>query len=375
MGLLLLCHGAEPTRHESEGSVNMPAPQSPDLAVVKMKSSPAVVNNTSRTAVLLGAQRFNPTLGRVVASLGIKGRIALITAGWQEREREDEELSTHLGSNTVNLALHARGSVVFHQDKELAVAHRVRQDLLRHLQEIYRIRLEAAFEAERDVRAYDTPAAIRDEVTAASIEAIRSLDAWHLEQCARVRAEFDVRLEVTERAAIQRQRNDLKEQLKDCVGVAIAGGHVAVLINRLGIFDIDGLIGDRPVFAWSAGAMAISDRMVLFHDDPPQGRIARQVLDVGLGFVPQTVVLPEPERRLHMEAHDRVSLVALRFAPARCLAFPACSYVVWQGGRLHRAEGVVELGADGEHRPFLPLTEDPSEVSERRTKTRDRRSR
>lgn len=330
-------------------------------------------NNTSRTAVLLGAQRFDPTLGAVVGSLGIKGRIALITAGWQEREREDDELSTHLGSNTINLGLHARGGAVFHQDKELAAGHRERQDLLRHLQEIYRIRLEAAFEAERDVRAYDTPAAIRDEVAEASIEAIRGLDDWHLDQCARVRAEFEERFHVAERSAIARQREDLKKLLKDCVGVAIAGGHVAVLVNRLGLFGFDELIGDLPVFAWSAGAMAVSDRIVLFHDDPPQGRIARQVLDVGLGFVPMTVVLPEPERRMHMEARDRVSLMARRFAPATSLAFPARAFVVWQGGRIIRAEGAIELTADGDHRPFVPPDHDPSAMPNRRV--RDRRAR
>ena len=339
-------------------------------------SLPTVVNNTSRTAVLLGAQRFNPTLGAVVASLGIHGRIALITAGWQEREREDDELSAHLGGNTVNLGMHARGGAVFHEDKELAVGHREKQDLLRHLQEIYRIRLEAAFEAERDVRAYDTPAAIRDEVAAASIEAIRGLDTWHLDQCARVRAEFDAKFHVQQRRAIARHRAELQKLLQDCVGVAVAGGHVAVLINRLALFGFDELIGDRPVFAWSAGAMAVSDRIVLFHDDPPQGRIARQVLDVGLGFVPGTVVLPEPERRMHLEAKDRVSLVARRFAPAKCLAFPACSFVVWRDGRFERGEGVTELLADGEHRAFAPPNHDAAAMPDRRSKKpKDRRAR
>ncbi|MDP2342609.1 MAG: hypothetical protein Q8O67_16750 [Deltaproteobacteria bacterium] len=338
-------------------------------------STPPTAAKTSRTAVLLGAQRFNPTLGSVVASLGIEGRVALITAGWQEREREDDELSTHLGSNTVNLGLHARGGAVFHEDKELAAGHREKQDLLRHLQEIYRIRLEAAFEAEQAVRAYDTPAAIRDEVAAASIEAIRGLDTWHIDQCARVRGEFETKFHLTERKAIIKQRAELKKLLKDCVAVAIAGGHVAVLINRLGLFDVDDLIEDRPVFAWSAGAMAVSDRIVLFHDDPPQGNVARQVLDVGLGFVPSTVVLPEPERRVNLDAHDRIMLVARRFAPATCLAFPACSYVVWKDGRLQGAEGVIELTADGEHRPFQPPAAGSVVPERRAAKVRDRRAR
>ncbi|HWE24492.1 MAG TPA: hypothetical protein VG496_11210, partial [Myxococcales bacterium] len=78
--------------------------------------------------VLLGAQRFEPTLGAAVAELGVTGRIATITAGWQERELEDEELSEHLGRRTVNLRLHGRGEELFAADPELQAAHRERQE-------------------------------------------------------------------------------------------------------------------------------------------------------------------------------------------------------------------------------------------------------
>jgi hypothetical protein len=309
---------------------------------------------TSRTAVLLGAQRFEPTLGSVVKKLGIDGRIALITAGWQEREQEDEELSEHLGGRTVNLQLHQRGGAIFRSDKVIQAAHRERQTLLRHLQEIYRIRLQHAFEAERDVATYDTPAAIKEEVSASSVEAIRSLDAWHIGHCENVRADFESKVNVLERPEVARHRDDIKRMLADCSAVAIAGGHIAVLLNRLVMFGMAELIGDRPVFAWSAGAMAISERIVLFHDDPPDGRVARQVLDLGLGFVPNTVVLPEPERRLDLREGARVSVLAKRFAPARCLAFPARSFLIWNGSSISDASGVIELRKDGEHVPFVP---------------------
>jgi hypothetical protein len=46
---------------------------------------------------------------------------------------------------------------------------------------------------------------------------------------------------------------------------------VAVLVNRLRLFGLGDLVADKTVFAWSAGAMAVSERVVLFHDDPPQG--------------------------------------------------------------------------------------------------------
>jgi hypothetical protein len=318
-------------------------------------SSPVSSAVSAPLAVLLGAQRFDPTLGSAVSQHGIHGRFAMITAGWQEREPEDEELRAHLGGDAVNLRLHARGGELFKADPELAAAHRERQRLLRHLQEIYRIRLDHALDAESEVNRYDMPARMRDEMRTTSIEAIKSLDAWHLEKCQSVRDEFEARWKVLERDEVARHREEIKAELKDCVAVAIAGGHVAVLINRLMLFGLRSLIGDRHVFAWSAGAMAITDRIVLFHDDPPQGHIARQVLDVGLGIVPRTVVFPTPERRLNLEATDRVALLSRRFAPATCLVLPDRSYVTWTGSSYGNTSGVVRLGDGGESIPFAPL--------------------
>ena len=62
----------------------------------------------------------------------------------------------------------------------------------------------------------------------------------------------------------------------------IAGGHVASLLNRLKLFDVLGLAAGKPIFAWSAGAMVLTDRIVLFHDYPPYGSDIAQVLDAGL---------------------------------------------------------------------------------------------
>lgn len=313
-----------------------------------------------RTAVLLGAQRFDPTLGSAVALHGVHGRFAMITAGWQEREAEDEELAAHLapahgGKGAVNLNLHARGNALFAKDKELAKAHRERQVLLRHLQEVYRIRLDHASAAEHEVAHYDMPERMRDEMVSTSIEAIQQLDAWHLQKCQSVRDDFDQRMDVKNRPEVLKHVNEIKEILEGCAAVAIAGGHVAVLINRLMLFGLGDLIGARPVFAWSAGAMAITDRIVLFHDDPPQGQIARQVLDVGLGIVPRTVVFPTPERRLALDNTERISLLARRFGPATCIVLPDRAFVTWNGSSYGRATGAIRLAESGANIPLVPL--------------------
>lgn len=311
------------------------------------------MTNTPRPAVvLLGAQRFDPSLGAAVSELGVTGRIAIITAGWQEREPEDEELSAHLGERTVNLRLHARGDELFREDPALRDAHRERQSSLRHRQDFYRIRLEHELEADRVIRSRAAPPEILAEQVQASLDGIRELDQWHLELCARIRAEFESRWDLANRPSVVRHRRELAEILDGCDAIAIAGGHVATLVNRLVLFGVADLVQHRAVFAWSAGAMAISERVVLFHDSPPQGPEASEILDAGLGIIPGVVVLPEPERRLHLDRKDRVQRLVRRFEPALCLALPARSRVTWRDGAFSSAHDVLQLRPSGRTIPL-----------------------
>lgn len=307
-----------------------------------------------RAVVLLGPQRFDPSLGESVTKLGVTGRIAVISAGWQERESEDEDLAEHLGGRTINLRLHERAEEVFRADPGLKAAHRERQEVLRHRQDFYRIRLEHGLAAENVIRQRAAPADILADEDLASIDAIRSLDTWHLAQCARVRKEFEPRCDRPDSPALAKHRLEVAAVIKDCEAIAIAGGHVASLLNRLSMFEIGSLVGGRVVFAWSAGAMAISQRVVLFHDDPPQGPGASEVLDEGLGLAPRVVVFPEPEGRLRLDRQDRIELLARRFAPAYCLGFPARSRVIVKAGRFSSPQGVLCLRPDGTHGLFDP---------------------
>ena len=47
-----------------------------------------------------------------------------------------------------------------------------------------------------------------------------------------------------------------------------------------------------PVIAWSAGAMALADRIVLFHDRSPHGPGHPEVYGSGLSVVRDVVLLP-----------------------------------------------------------------------------------
>lgn len=303
--------------------------------------------------VFLGPQRMAPTLKRTMDSLGIRGPIAAITAGWEERESDDSELSDHLGGRTTNLRLYARIEEVFKRDPELFEAMRERHDAMRLLQELYRQRLAHAHLAARELLS-----AVEDNETALSdlygpeidhaISALRNLDAHHLKRVLAVHAEFEERMRPLERPEVVRHREELARELKGAEALCIAGGHVAILLNRLRLLGLMELWGDRPVIAWSAGAMVLSERIVLFHDSPPQGAGNAEVLEVGLGCVPGVVPLPHAKKRLRLDDGARVALFARRFAPALCVALDGESRIDWNGSELKLGAGTRALSDCGE---------------------------
>jgi hypothetical protein len=99
--------------------------------------------------------------------------------------------------------------------------------------------------------------------------------------------------------------------------------------------------------AWSAGAMVVSDRIVLFHDSPPQGRGNAEVFGAGLGLFPGVVVLPHARRRLMFHNHDRTSVFARRFAGATCIALDERCWVKFEGARWTTGPGTFQLCSDG----------------------------
>jgi hypothetical protein len=303
-----------------------------------------------RTVVLLGPQAHKRTLGEAARSANVRGQVATITAGWQEREAEDQELNDHLDRRTTNLRLYERADRLFERDPAFAAIHHERQDRLRDLQLYYDLRLRHALEAcklldERRERG-DVGTILEDERRLA-MDAVRALDAEHLVRIRAIHDETAGRLRADSHGDLQRHRGEIGRILQDCDALAIAGGHVAVLLNRLRLFGIEQLLGTKPVFAWSAGAMAVGERIVLYHDTPPQGPGNAEVLESGLSFVEGVVPLPHAHRRLLLDDVGRVSRFARRFAPAWCLAMDDGSWVRFSGGTWFAEEGVRVLGENG----------------------------
>lgn len=312
-----------------------------------------------RNLTLLGPQRRQPDLARAFDRHdSLDGPVAAITAGWQEREGENDELQEHLGRPVLDLKLHQRLERVFLEDPELFEVHRARQDHLRALQRLYRYRLDFFMEPARELlRRREEPEILKLHQQEA-LDALRQLDARHLEHIRQVHADFETQHQPLERPAIQRQRQEIQTILSQVSALAIAGGHVAVLVNRMRLFGITELSDHLPVFAWSAGAMALADRLVLFHDSPPQGAGNAEVLDVGLGWYDGVLPLPHAAQRLRLDDPLRVALFARRFAPQRpvplhpgvvleCIRNEGAARSAW-----HPQHGATYLSTTGQVVPF-----------------------
>lgn len=291
-----------------------------------------------RTVALLGPQGSTPDVGAVIAELGIQGPVALVRAGYQERESDDAELIAALGVPAINLTLHARGKDVFAKATEFTAAYQARQQRLRHMQGFYRTRLDGTEDAARKISLRYVEPELLEQEEKVSVDQFRNLDADHLERCKAVRTAFDKAWPAEDIEVIATHRREVRELLMSCQALVIAGGHVASLLNRLQLFDVIASAGERPIIAWSAGAMVLTDRIVLFHDYPPYGSDIAQVLDAGFGLAPGFVVLPDARRRVNLDANLGIQRFARRMAPATCVAMDPGARLIVENGALTSAK-------------------------------------
>ncbi len=328
---------------------NEPAKPSRELELARR----GPLRNVTRPmhVILLGPQRLQPILNQAVADVdrkvGARGHLAVVTAGWEERELEIQELDEHVGGRARNLEIYHRVEDIFAKDPELLLAMRQRHDALRELQELYRVRLLHQVAAVTELAARPGRADLRQAAQAAALGAVRTLDAEHLDAAQHIHADFERRFVPSERPHVQRHQREIAHVLQECSILCIAGGHVGVLLHRLRLFDVLGLHGKRPIIAWSAGAMVCTERVVLFHDSPPQGQGSAEAYEFGFGCIPGVVALPHARRRLELDDPQRVARLAQRFAPSRAIALDERTRVDWDGKRLTVQPGTRGLHADG----------------------------
>ncbi len=266
---------------------------------------------------LLGPQR-TPTLGPVLRSLGVHGPIATITAGWQEREPDDVELDNQLGTPGRNLSLYMRWLDVLERDPEFAAAESRQNTVLEEVQSLYVVRLDHALRAVYAIARRGGNDLLRADALTEAIAAVREIDTRHVRRVSDIQAEHYAAWPPHERAAIAEHRAAVARLLDDAAALVIAGGHVGVLVATLHLFNV-AAGPPLPVIAWSAGAMALTERVVLFHDRAPQGPGHPELYGNGLSLRRGIVVLPHASKRLLMRDETRMTVFAQRFSPARCV--------------------------------------------------------
>ena len=245
----------------------------------------------SRQVTLLGPQP-RPHLHHALADLDPEALVATVTAGWQDREGDDAELSEAVGFRTVNLALHARWLAVHEEDREYGYAEREHEAALAELRELYLAQLDHALSAAYDVaRRSDARPRMREQVLADALRVVQLLDEQHLQRLTEFQLKFFDVWRPHERPAVVRHRVEIQQALEGSSAVAIAGGHVGELTRVLHLFHVAPYLPARVV-AWSAGAMALTERVVLFHDFVPHGVAQTEVYGTGIGVVPGVVAAP-----------------------------------------------------------------------------------
>jgi hypothetical protein len=280
---------------------------------------------------LLGPQRRVTVARTTVAELVPDGPVAAVNAGWREREADTGELNDVLGGRLVNLELHRRWLELVESDPALAEAEQRLTERLEELRTAYRLRLEQALAAVRALQQRIRDDRLRADATEDAVAAVRALDLWNLEQARYARDAYETEIQPGEHQGLQQHRSEVAGLLAAAAGLVVAGGHVGVLLHVLRLFGVAGHVSG-PVITWSAGAMALSERVVLFHDHPVRGERAPEVHADGLGLYRGVVPFPHGSRRLRLDDRDHVGILARRLAPRQAVLLPG-------GSRLDLREG------------------------------------
>ena len=311
-------------------------------------------------AVLLGPGDGRGTLAAAVADLEASGRVrpgagvALVTAGWREREGEPGLVELPAGRSIVDLRLYERSLRIAEADPELARGHREVRERLKLLRRAYNVRLAGRIDAHLRLMELRGKGSVLREEREEALAAIRRLDARQLERVAEIRAEFEGTWAPDERDAVRAQRHDVMRLLDGNGIVVIAGGHVATLLDRLQKFGGRELFADRAVIGRSAGAMVLAERVVLFHDRPPWGGRNPEVFDAGLGLAEGLVALPHASARLALDDRARAGRLAARFAPARCVLLDPGRRIDFVDGRWNGDGRIKRLDRAGRRVRFRP---------------------
>lgn len=302
-------------------------------------------------AIVLGPQPGRILLGPGLEALDLPpGPVAAITVGWRETEPVLKEVERELedcGREAVPLHIGERVGKVFERDAPLAEAHRALQEGLLAEERLYGARLRRAVETAREVVRLSVAERYRDPYAEQAWQAILAADRFHVQRHAALWQEFREAVDLHERPAIREETEELQRLLSGAVAVVLTGGHVAVIRNRLLLLGLRDALAPLPVLAWSAGAMVLTPRVVLFHDRLPGGSARPEILGNGLSLLPGVALFPDARIRLDLD--DRQSLAELsgRVAPDRAVLLDTGDAIRWDGHGWSAPDGIRWLSDDG----------------------------
>ena len=306
------------------------------------------MNPDAPLRLLLGPQRPVVNLDSALARSGIgDGPIGVISAAWQEAEGDIDGMQRLVKNPLSDLHLYQKTEALFAADPRLHQAYRQRQERLKEQQRFYSLRLRQLKIAARVIlRAEGDPSVVAAERRHA-ISQLRALDQHHLRQVDKIHARFESAFNVDCNAVLAEHTSACSEALSRFDSVLITGGNVVVLINRLRLFGLGPLLQRKNIIAWSAGAMVLADRIVLFHERMPQGRRDAEIMCRGMAIVPGTVLLPNASGRLKLRDSLRIGLFDRRFSPADCVALENGSYLLFEGETLRDSEAARRMTRNG----------------------------
>ncbi|HET7399153.1 MAG TPA: hypothetical protein VFJ94_11605 [Intrasporangium sp.] len=298
------------------------------------------------TTILLGPQRFTTTVTPALRSLDADGPVAVINAGWEEREGDDGELDGLLDGRGRNLRLYERTFEVLAEDERFAAAGLAFRDRQDELRAFYGIRLRAAMDAVAEVLHRSSPHGLRGTAVEAAIAAVRDVDTWYAGQLKELYREVDAAAPPEQSEPIARHRSEIDAVLQECCAVVLPGGHVGSLVRALRLFRVR-IPAHLPVIAWSAGAMALTERVVLFHDFGPHGASFPEVYDRGLARLPGIAVFPHAKRRLRLDDPEALQVLARRFADLRLLLLDTGTFLRFEAGGQGLPDGARVITDEG----------------------------
>lgn len=282
-----------------------------------------------------GAERF----------LGTATGVLAITAGRQEYEAEPGAEGIPPGAQ--DLHLYSRTEALFDAHPDLRAAHERLQGWVREAERYHRLRLDSAMRAADSLWRETSDSATLREHRAQTIRQLRTLDRQHLRQIASVRERFQRSLNLELVNLIAVSRAEMVREIRGATTLVIAGGHVTVLLNRLLLFDLARELASSRVIAWGAGAMACTERVLLFDDRGPLGPRIPEFLGNGLRIGRGAVILPGARQRMMLSDKARIGILCRRLSPASGLIIDSDGYVRFRGGKLVAHQGVHRLTATG----------------------------